>query len=238
MVKAIPRISERKTRKRRRFPVKSDNLLLGIKMANLTTIPPSSNHLHLLQQTSTPKSDPQILDLIHATPPPLKRKRNSCCPTSSPSYSSSTYATCSSSPAISPSLSSPSPPPPSAFLLRCNSSASSSENSSSAEKMRKIFQELNASPSPVPRNLMARLLPPLPPPPSPKLLRRTVSDPVTLSPGYSTLKGNNEKEKRQEQLVKAEKLSGDWTMFKLKCECGSDFQFLFCGADGKCYKLV
>lgn len=133
MVKAIPRISERKTRKRRRFPVKSDNLLLGIKMANLTTIPPSSNHLHLLQQTSTPKSDPQILDLIHATPPPLKRKRNSCCPTSSPSYSSSTYATCSSSPAISPSLSSPSPPPPSAFLLRCNSSASSSENSSSAE---------------------------------------------------------------------------------------------------------
>uniref|UniRef100_A0A803LW15 Uncharacterized protein n=1 Tax=Chenopodium quinoa TaxID=63459 RepID=A0A803LW15_CHEQI len=227
-----------------------------------TTIQPSSNHLHLFHQTTNPNSKPLIFDQNTVTPPPLIKKRGYCCSSSSVSYSSSTYGTCSSSsPPISPSsLSSPSPS--SQFsLLRCTStpqphsantntntnannqplflrrtvsdppiysSDSSNEDTSSNKRMKKILQELGASPSQsVHRNAMGLLLPPLPPPPSPKLLRRTVSD-----------HGNNEKEKRQEQLVKTEKLSGDWTMIKLKCGCGSDFQFLFCAADSKCYKLV
>ncbi|XP_057521520.1 uncharacterized protein LOC130801655 [Amaranthus tricolor] len=92
-------------------------------------------------------------------------------------------------------------------------------------------QEMDSSPSVV-RNLMIQL-PPLPPRPSPKLLRRTVSDSVPLS--YAKKMAENEK--MEGKAVKAVKLSKNLISIKTKCVCGIDSHLIYCYTDNNCFKI-
>jgi len=43
----------------------------------------------------------------------------------------------------------------------------------------------------------------------------------------------------RERFIGAERMEGDWTMIKINCPCGSDYQLLISEVEKKCYyKLV
>ncbi|CAO2829675.1 unnamed protein product [Amaranthus hypochondriacus] len=93
-------------------------------------------------------------------------------------------------------------------------------------------QEMDSSPSTV-RNLMIQL-PPLPPRPSPKLLRRPVSDSVSLSIAKQKMAEN---EKMEGKAVKAVQLSKNLISINTKCVCGIDSHLIYCYTDNICFKI-
>ncbi|CAO2819907.1 unnamed protein product [Amaranthus hypochondriacus] len=108
----------------------------------------------------------------------------------------------------------------------------SPEEYSIIKKRRIMKQEMDSSPAAV-RNLMVQL-PPLPPRPSPKLLRRTVSDSVSLS---ITKKMTDQNEKMEGKAVKAVKLSKNLISIKTKCRCGIDSHLIYCYTNDDCFKI-